>query len=132
MESAKDRAHAWIVAIAEAAVTTFMAAVLAYLPLSPLTATPGAIAERASASGQPATPEVAARGIAVAEATLAAFAQRALVDTFEMSALEVEVDANETVRVRVGFERRDARGPSGVHARLFGKETSAPDNESSQ
>jgi hypothetical protein len=128
MESAKHRAHAWIVAIAEATVATLMAAALAYPPLTPLTARPGAIAESARVSAQPATHEVAARGIAVAEATLAALAQRRRVDAFDVSALEIEIDANETVRVRVGFERRDASGPSGVLAPLFGKESIEPDN----
>jgi hypothetical protein len=132
MESAKHRAHAWTVAIAEATVVTLMAAALTYLPLVPLTGKPGAIAEPARVSAQPAPPDVAVRGIAVAEATLAALAQRTLVDAFDMSALEIEVDANETVRIRVGFERRDPRGPSGVHAPLFGKETVEPHDQSSQ
>jgi hypothetical protein len=106
-----------------------MAAALTYLPPASRTHTSSVTGQSALVREEPATREP--RGMAIAAATLA-LARRVLADTVDIGSLEIEVDVNETVKIRVGFEPRDApeltewaaRGPS------FGDDANAWNDES--
>ena len=99
-------ARTWIVAIAEATATAIMAAALTYSPLVLPLHGSSRIERTEFGNAEPARAEFAPRGMAIAEASLT-LALRALASAVDIGSLEIEVDPNETVRIRLGFERRE-------------------------